>query len=125
MEEVSKGVYESNGFSVGFIPIISKDEVKKRKINKYSSFIVNTGMDQRMRIPLFIRSVDAIIVVNGGKGTWLEACHALANEIPIITIKNTGGIADELINNDNFKNKISICTTPNEVIDKLNQIFTR
>ncbi len=108
MEAVSKGVAESGGVCAGIIPVLSEEEKVLRKPNKYSTVKINTGMDQRLRIPLLIRSSDAIIVISGGMGAWLEAAFALANGLPIITLPKTGGTAARLVSENPFKDKVLI-----------------
>ena len=122
MEAVCKGVYENDGNSIGIIPKLSEEEKKIRRINDFQNCKIHTGMDQRLRIPIFINSCDAIIVISGGMGTWLEACFALANEIPIITLPKTGRMAKKISTDNTFSEKIIISETVNDVIKTLNNI---
>jgi len=122
MEAVCKGVYENDGNSIGIIPKISEQEKKIRKINDFQNCKIHTGMDQRLRIPIFINSCDAIIVISGGMGTWLEACFALANDIPIITLPKTGRMAKKISTENTFIEKIIISESVNDVLTILNNI---
>jgi uncharacterized protein (TIGR00725 family) len=122
MESVSKGASEGGGVSIGIIPYLSEDEQKIRKINTYQTCRVITGMDQRMRIPLLVNSCNALIVISGGMGTWLEACFGLANNIPILTLQNTGRMATKLTKDDNFSNSIVKCNSIDDLIVVLNEI---
>lgn len=122
MEAVCKGVNKNNGISIGIIPKLSEEEKKIRKINDFQNCKIHTGMDQRLRIPIFINSCDAIIVISGGMGTWLEACFALANEIPIITLPKTGRMANKISLDNTFSEKIFISESVNDVITILSKI---
>jgi len=122
MEAVCKGVYENNGNSIGIIPKLNEEEKKIRKINDFQNCKIHTGMDQRLRIPIFINSCDAIVVISGGMGTWLEACFALANEIPIITLPQTGRMAEKISVDETFKGKIIVSQSVEETIKSLNNI---
>jgi uncharacterized protein (TIGR00725 family) len=42
-------------------------------------------------------SADAIIVVGGGAGTMIEIAAASQKKIPIVAVKGTGGVADQLV----------------------------
>ncbi len=122
MEAVCKGVYENNGNSIGIIPKLNEEEKKTRKINDFQNCKIHTGMDQRLRIPIFINSCDAIIVISGGMGTWLEACFALANEIPIITLPKTGRMAKKISTDSTFNEKIIISESVKDALKTLHQI---
>ncbi len=125
MESISKGVAESGGVSAGFIPILSAEEEETRKPNKYSTIKIKTGMDQRLRIPLLINSSNAIIVISGGMGAWLEASFALANGIPIITLPKTGGTAARLALETPFKDKVIIAKDALDAAASIIRIFTK
>jgi uncharacterized protein (TIGR00725 family) len=116
MEAVSKGCYEQNGISVGIIPILDSNERPKRIICEYLTCKINTGMDQRVRIPLLINSCKAVVVISGGTGTWLEAGFALANKTPIIALVNSGGVAERLRHEPPFKENVYCCQTIAEII---------
>lgn len=125
MESVSKGVADSGGISIGFIPILSEEEIKLRKPNQYSTVKIRTGMDQRLRIPLLINSSDAIVVISGGTGAWLEAGFALANGIPIITLPNTGGTASRLVTEPPFKDKVIVAKNSEYAVKIIAKLFNK
>jgi uncharacterized protein (TIGR00725 family) len=73
-------------------------------------------MDQRNRIPLLVRSCQAVIVISGGMGTWLEVALALAENIPVITMPHTGGTAARLPKEPPFKERVLVAANAEEAV---------
>lgn len=90
MEAASKGATEEGGLVVGIIP---QDDPKAA--NPYCDIVIPTGMGI-MRDFLTAFACDAMIIVGGGAGSLIEASASYLKGKPILTIKGTGGIADEL-----------------------------
>jgi len=90
MEAASKGAAEKGGLIVGIIP---QDDPKAA--NPYCDIVIPTGMGI-MRDFLTAFACDAMIIVGGGAGSMIEACASYLKGKPILAIRGTGGIADEL-----------------------------
>ncbi|MBI2103363.1 LOG family protein [Candidatus Woesearchaeota archaeon] len=57
---------------------------------------VMVGKDMNERRKYVAEVADALVMVNGGLGTLDEAFNALKRPIPVFTLGNTGGMAEEL-----------------------------
>lgn len=89
MEAASKGARDAGGHSVGIIPTSDFDQA-----NRYCEFVVATGIGMSRNF-IVAYSGDAMIVVGGGAGTVSEVAAAYRVSKPIVTVKGTGGVADE------------------------------
>ena len=97
MESACRGTASAGGINVGIVPLIPESEALKRRPNPYQTLVLRTGLDQRERIPIIVNSSDAMVVINGGGGTRIEAELALEQGKPVIALQNSGGVADELL----------------------------
>jgi uncharacterized protein (TIGR00725 family) len=91
MEAASHGAKDGNGFVVGIIPQDNKDQA-----NEFCDTVIATGMGFA-RDFITAYSADAIIVVGGGAGTLIEVSAAYQKKIPIVVVKGTGGVADNIV----------------------------
>ena len=91
MEAASHGAKDAGGFVNGIIP---QDD--KAKANSYCDAVIATGIGFA-RDFLTAFSADAVIVVEGGAGTLIEAAAAYQEKIPIVAMSGSGGVADKLI----------------------------
>ena len=91
MEAASRGAMERGGFVIGIIPHDDKNQA-----NEFCDAVVATGMGFA-RDFITAYSADAIIVVGGGAGTMIEVAAAYQKKIPIVVVKGTGGMADQLV----------------------------
>ncbi|HEV2390366.1 MAG TPA: TIGR00725 family protein [Nitrososphaerales archaeon] len=89
MEAACKGARDAGGHSVGIIPTSDFSQA-----NQYCEFVVATGIGMSRNF-VVAYSGDAMIVVGGGAGTISEVAAAYRVSKPIITVKGTGGVADE------------------------------
>ncbi len=89
MEAASRGASEAGGASVGIIP--SADSAQA---NKYCDFVVATGLG-KARDFLVAYSGEAMIIVGGGAGTLTEVAAAYQADKPIVSVRGTGGVADD------------------------------
>jgi len=116
MDAVARGVAEEGGISVGIIPTLSPEERLTRPVSTHLAVRVETGVEQRSRIPMLVRSCHAVIVISGGMGAWLEAALALAEGIPIITLPHTGGTAARLPKEPPFDAKVLVAADAEEAV---------
>jgi uncharacterized protein (TIGR00725 family) len=91
MEAASRGAKEGGGFVIGIVP---QDD--KGAANEFCDAVIATGMGFA-RDFVTAYSADAIIIVGGGAGTMIEVAAAYQKGIPIVAVKDTGGMADQLV----------------------------
>ena len=91
MEAASRGAKEAGGFVIGIIPQDSKSHA-----NEFCDAVVATGIGFA-RDFITANSADAIVVVGGGAGTLIEVAAAYQKNIPIVAVRKTGGIADQIV----------------------------
>lgn len=91
MEAASRGAKEAGGLVIGIVPQDSKQQA-----NAFCDVVIATGMGHA-RDFITAYSADAIIVVGGGAGTMIEVAAAYQKRIPIVSLKGTGGVADQLV----------------------------
>jgi uncharacterized protein (TIGR00725 family) len=89
MEAASRGARDAGGLAMGIVP--SADSTQA---NEYCDVVVATGLG-RSRNFVVAYSGDAMVVVGGGAGTLTEAAAAYQVDKPIVSVKGTGGVADE------------------------------
>ena len=107
------GERESGGTTVGIIP---QDDPSHA--NEFCDIVIPSGMGLT-RDFLNALSADGVIVVGGGSGTLSEICAAYMYKKPIVTLKNSGGIASKYADEylDHRKNvKIVGVETPQQAI---------
>lgn len=97
MRSVCRGAKQENGTTVGIMPE-SKDES-----NEYIDIAIPTDLGHKRNF-LVVSSGDAIIAIGGRWGTLNEISFAAIFGKPVILIRDTGGIVDEIIQGE-LKNK--------------------
>ena len=113
MRAACRGAQESGGITVGIIP---QDD--SSHANEFCDIVIPSGMGLT-RDFLNALSADGVIVVGGGSGTLSEICAAYMYKKPIVTLKNSGGIASKYADTylDHRKNvKIVGVETPQQAI---------
>jgi len=90
MEAAMKGAKKYNGITLGILPW-----GKIEHYNKYCDVIVATGIGWS-RDAINLNSCDGAVIVGGGAGTLNEATYAYIEDIPIIAITTSGGMAESL-----------------------------
>jgi hypothetical protein len=116
MEAAMKGAKKYNGITLGILPW-----GKIEHYNKYCDVIVATGIGWS-RDAINLNSSDGAIIVGGGAGTLNEATYAYIEDIPIVALTTSGGMAESLtgIYFDVRKTeKVIGAKTPKEAIEKL------
>lgn len=119
MDAVARGVADAGGVSVGIIPVLTPEERQKRPVSKHLTVCIDSGLEQRLRIPMLVRSCHAVIVISGGTGTWLEAAFALAENKVIITIPHTGDAAAWLTQKPPFEGKVLVASNAEDAVRQL------
>jgi uncharacterized protein (TIGR00725 family) len=94
MELVSRGASQQQGTVFGVLPYDDKEEIVKA-----SSFLTNpiyTGLDFQMRSFILLKNADLVISIGGASGTAIEIFGAYTYAVPIVLMKNTGGITQKI-----------------------------
>ena len=115
IDAVAKGVKRKNGLVVGFITGIDKT-----KASRYNDIIIPSGMFYGGREYLLTLACDSIILINGGSGTLNEITVAYQNDIPMVSLKDSGSWASRLSNRYLDKRKrilIMGAKTPEEAVN--------
>ena len=113
MRAACRGAQESGGTTIGIIP-----QDNSSHANEFCDIVIPSGMGLT-RDFLNALSADGVIVVGGGSGTLSEICAAYMYKKPIVTLKNSGGIASKYADTylDHRKNvKIVGVETPQHAI---------
>jgi uncharacterized protein (TIGR00725 family) len=114
MEAACKGAHDEGGMSLGIVP-----SVDSREANKYVDIVVSTGLGHARNF-LVSYSGDAVVVVGGGAGTLIEAAAAYQVGKPVVAIRGSGGVADEIAGKhlDSRKtSRIFEAADPEEAVD--------
>lgn len=88
MKASAHGAKDAGGLTIGIIP-----QNDASFANEFCDIVIPSGMGLA-RDFLTALSGDGVIIIGGGSGTLSEACAAYMHKRPIVSIKNTGGIAD-------------------------------
>jgi hypothetical protein len=95
--------------------------------NEYCDIVIPSGLGLS-RDFLTALSADGVIIVGGGSGTLSEVCAAYMYKKPMVSLKNSGGIATKYSDQylDHRQNvRIVGVNTPQEAMEYiLNQIST-
>ena len=116
MEAAMKGAKKHNGLTLGIIPW-----GRMERYNKYCDVVIATGIGWS-RDAINLNSCDGAIIVGGGAGTLNEATYAYIEDIPIIAITPSGGMAKTLTGTyfDERKTEIVIgASTPKDAVEKI------
>lgn len=90
MEAAMKGAKKHGGLTLGILPW-----ERIEHYNRYCDVIVATGIGWS-RDSINLNSCDGAIVVGGGAGTLNEASYAYIEDVPIVAITTSGGMAETL-----------------------------
>jgi uncharacterized protein (TIGR00725 family) len=118
MEAACKGARDAGGLSLGIIP-----SADLAGANAACDLVVATGIGHSRNF-LVAYSGDATIVVGGGAGTLIEAAAAYQAGKPMVAIKGTGGVADDLAGgyvDERKTSKVLGSTSPEEAVKKVIQ----
>jgi len=127
--EAANAAKKAGGLVVG----ISSAANEKEQLEKYkrpvlpSDVIVYTGFGDLGRIPVLVRSCDAVVIISGRNGTMAEFSTAYAERIPIGVLEGTGGFADRVkafdaeVLREKYPVKIIYGQNPRELVEGLLQ----
>ncbi len=110
MEAACKGSMEEGGLTVGILPFGKEDS------NPYLSISIPTHLGF-FRNALVVRSADAVIAIRGSVGTLSELAFALNYDVPVVVLKGSGGIADEIHLMPSIRDKLSYAASPEEAVN--------
>lgn len=90
MEAACKGARDGGGMALGIVPSADLEQA-----NASCDIVVATGLGHTRNF-LVAYSGEAIVIVGGGAGTLIEAAAAYEAGKPLVAVKGTGGVADDL-----------------------------
>nr|MCK4929601.1 TIGR00725 family protein [Nanoarchaeota archaeon] len=116
MEAAMKGAKKQGGLTLAILPW-----EKMEPHNKYCDVIVATGIGWS-RDAINLNSCDGAVIVGGGAGTLNEATYAYIEDIPIVALTSSGGMARTLTGiyfDERKTEKVIGVKTPKEAVKKL------
>lgn len=116
MEAAMKGAKKHKGLTLGILPW-----GKMEKHNKYCDVIIATGIGWS-RDAINLNSCDGAVVVGGGAGTLNEATYAYIEDIPVVALTPSGGMAktlEDVYFDQRKTEKVIGVDTPKEAISVL------
>ena len=115
MKAVCKGAKEKNGITVGILP------KSKEEANKFIDIPILSGLGNR-RNSIIVYTSDVIIAIAGRWGTLNEISYSMIYKKPLILVRGTGGIVDQIcdleLNKINDTKKFYIVKSPIEAVEK-------
>ncbi|HEY8443617.1 MAG TPA: TIGR00725 family protein [Clostridia bacterium] len=127
MEYAFKGAHASKNYkegdTIGILPMFSPLDA-----NQYADVVIPTGLDLYRNV-IIANSASALVAIGGGAGTLSEIANAWALHRLIIAYKNVNGWSakvadtklDHRIRYKDFDDKIFGVSTPEEMIEIINQ----
>jgi uncharacterized protein (TIGR00725 family) len=105
MEASARGAKSANGFVIGILPGKSRDDC-----NSYVDIAIPTGLGY-MRNPMVVLNSDIVVAIDGSYGTLSEIAYTQIYNRTVFGL-----------NTWNIKGVIPL-TTPEEVINRINEYF--
>lgn len=90
MSAASRGAHDAKGIVVGITP-----HTDTKNSNEFCDVVIPTGLGY-MRNFINVYAADGVIIVGGGVGTLSEICAAYMYNKPMVAIRDTGGMADQM-----------------------------
>ncbi|MBN1792326.1 TIGR00725 family protein [Candidatus Woesearchaeota archaeon] len=116
MEAAMKGAKKHGGLTLGILPW-----GRMEHYNKYCDVVVATGIGFS-RDAINLNSCDGAILVGGGAGTLNEATYAYIEDIPIVALTPSGGMAKKVAGtffDERKTEKVWDVKTPKEAIERI------
>ena len=110
MKAASRGCSMEGGTVVCILPSLKGDDA-----NEYCTICIPTGMGFARNF-LNITSSHVIIMINGSFGTLSEFTYAQIWNVPVVILKDSGGMADYLVQHTPPGAHFSVATTPAEAV---------
>ena len=120
MEAICKGAKEEGGFTIGIIP-----HTEKSLANKYVDIVIPCPFSQARNIVVVLTG-DVCLAISGKAGTLSEICFAWIYDKPIVALSSVEGWSSKIANqkiDDRRNDMIYGVKTPEEAIDKINELF--
>jgi uncharacterized protein (TIGR00725 family) len=120
MEAVCKGAKEENGLTIGIIPYKEKSAA-----NKYVDIAIPVPFSQARNIVVVLTG-DACVAISGKAGTLSEICFSWIYGKPLIALTGVEGWSSKMAGqklDDRRTDMIHGAKTPQEVIDKINEVL--
>ena len=114
MEASCKGVSEEKGTSICVIPSNNKADA-----NPFCSIVIPSGIGFGRNF-ILVNSADAVILIEGQAGTYIEALASYLQEKPIIALSGSRGVSDKIKGSfldDTKKVKILSASSPKEAVE--------
>jgi uncharacterized protein (TIGR00725 family) len=119
MEAICQGAKEEGGLTIGIIPFL-----EKKYANEFIDIVIPVPFSQARNVVVVLAG-DATVAIAGKAGTLSEICFSWIYDKPIIALMNVDGWSSEMAGkklDDRRMDHILGADTPEDVIDKLNQL---
>jgi uncharacterized protein (TIGR00725 family) len=116
MEAAMKGAKMHGGLTLGILPW-----EKMEHYNEWCDVIVATGIGFS-RDAINLNSCDGAIIVGGGAGTLNEATYAYIEDIPLVALSTSSGVAKKFAGvylDERKTERIRSARTPKEAVKKV------
>jgi uncharacterized protein (TIGR00725 family) len=116
MEAAMKGARKQGGLTLGILPW-----GKMEHYNEFCDIVIATGIGFS-RDSINLNSADGAIIVGGGAGTMNEATYAYIEDIPMVAIAPSGGMAKKLAGtflDERRTERVRSAQTPKEALRKV------
>jgi hypothetical protein len=120
MEAICKGAKEEGGLTIGIVP-----QKNKSMANKYVDIIIPCPFSQARNIVVVLTG-DICLAISGKAGTLSEISFAWIYNKPIVALSSVQGWSSKIANqkiDDRRNDMIYGVKTPEEAIDKINELF--
>ena len=120
MEAICKGAKEEGGLTIGIVP-----QPEKSMANKYVDIVIPCPFSQARNIVVVLTG-DICLAISGKAGTLSEISFAWIYNKPIVALSSVQGWSSKVANqkiDDRRNDMIYGVKTPEEAIDKINELF--
>jgi len=93
-EYASKGAKSSGGVVIGVNPNEFENIITADICYDHTDIIINTGLGDRGRNVISVRTCHGMIIIDGSFGVLNEITNGVGENKPIVVLRNSGGVAD-------------------------------